>query len=68
MLIIYLNPYPLSSAESFTHSVSGLNSYDIRAEVSILTRNVKIIGEDYNELIKQSFGARVLITGAGEAR
>ncbi|XP_066278772.1 fibrocystin-L-like [Branchiostoma lanceolatum] len=31
------------------------------AEVALLSRNVKIIGEDYDELFGESFGARVIV-------
>ena len=31
------------------------------AEVGLLTRNVKIIGEEYPEQINQAFGARVIV-------
>ena len=31
------------------------------AEVGLLTRNIKIIGEDYAQLKDEAFGARVLV-------
>ena len=31
------------------------------AAVGLLSRNIKIIGEDYDKLYKQSHGARVLV-------
>lgn len=31
------------------------------AEVGLLTRNVKVIGEDYGKLQEQSFGGRILV-------
>ena len=31
------------------------------AEVGLLTRNIKIIGEDYAQLQNEAFGARVLV-------
>ena len=40
----------------------GSVSWNISAEVGLLTRNVKIIGEDYAEMGEEEFGARVLVT------
>ena len=40
----------------------GSASWNISAEVGLLTRNVKIIGEDYAEMGEEEFGARVLVT------
>ena len=40
---------------------TGTYEYTFTAEVGLLTRNVKIIGEDYSQLQKQSFGGRILI-------
>lgn len=31
------------------------------AEVGLITRNIKIVGEDYRRLIPESFGARVIV-------
>ena len=36
-------------------------SVDVAAPVGLLTRNIKVIGEDYPKLYKQSYGARVLV-------
>jgi hypothetical protein len=33
----------------------------IGAAVGLLSRNIKIIGEDYDKLYKESYGARVLV-------
>nr|XP_039260770.1 fibrocystin-L-like [Styela clava] len=57
-------------ADTFTYTdKSGVEqSYDIRAEVALLTRNIKVIGEDYNDLYTHSFGARVLVAGVGSTR
>uniref|UniRef100_G3NDK3 PKHD1 like 1 n=1 Tax=Gasterosteus aculeatus aculeatus TaxID=481459 RepID=G3NDK3_GASAC len=47
---------------SETHPVSGTPlSYTLAADVGLLTRNIKIIGEEYPEMISESFGARVLV-------
>ena len=34
---------------------------DLAAPVGLLTRNIKVIGEDYDKLYKESFGARILV-------
>ena len=34
---------------------------DLAAPVGLLTRNIKIIGEDYSRLYQESYGARVLV-------
>ena len=36
-------------------------SVNVAAPVGLLTRNIKIIGEDYENLYRQSYGARVLV-------
>ncbi|CAJ1082786.1 fibrocystin-L-like [Xyrichtys novacula] len=44
------------------HSVPGTSySYTLAADVALLSRNIKIIGEEYDEMMKESFGARVLV-------
>uniref|UniRef100_A0A8C2XFR8 PKHD1 like 1, tandem duplicate 2 n=1 Tax=Cyclopterus lumpus TaxID=8103 RepID=A0A8C2XFR8_CYCLU len=50
----------LSSGE--THSVSGTSfSYTLAADVGLVTRNIKIIGEEYPEMMSESYGARLLV-------
>ncbi|KAM3858592.1 fibrocystin-L-like [Diretmus argenteus] len=45
-----------------THSVSGTPmTYTLAADVGLLTRNIKIIGQHYPDLFRESFGARVLV-------
>ena len=45
------------------HSVPGSGySYTLAANVALLTRNIKIVGEKYPDMMKQSFGARVLVS------
>lgn len=45
-----------------THSVTGTGySYTLAADVALLTRNIKIIGEEYPDMMKESFGGRVLV-------
>ncbi|KAG7251316.1 hypothetical protein CRUP_021887, partial [Coryphaenoides rupestris] len=44
------------------HSVPGTaRTYTLSADVGLLTRNIKIEGQDYPELFQESFGARVLV-------
>lgn len=35
--------------------------YAIKAEVGLLSRNIRIIGADYNDMFSESFGARVIV-------
>uniref|UniRef100_UPI0037E8D1AF fibrocystin-L-like n=1 Tax=Semicossyphus pulcher TaxID=241346 RepID=UPI0037E8D1AF len=45
-----------------THPVSGTSrSYTLAADVGLLTRNIKIIGEEYKEMKQESYGARLLV-------
>uniref|UniRef100_A0A8C4EZ61 PKHD1 like 1, tandem duplicate 2 n=1 Tax=Dicentrarchus labrax TaxID=13489 RepID=A0A8C4EZ61_DICLA len=45
-----------------THSVSGTSlSYTLAADVGLLTRNIKIIGQEYAQMMQESFGARLLV-------
>ncbi|KAJ8273405.1 hypothetical protein GJAV_G00101260 [Gymnothorax javanicus] len=44
------------------HAIPGTSrSYRLAADIGVLTRNIKIIGEDYPGLYSESFGARVLV-------
>ncbi|XP_076825620.1 fibrocystin-L-like isoform X2 [Clavelina lepadiformis] len=40
---------------------AGQHSYDMRAEVGLLSRNIKIIGQWYEDIDKEAYGARVLV-------
>ncbi|XP_072303332.1 fibrocystin-L-like [Eucyclogobius newberryi] len=45
-----------------TYTVPGTAyRYTLAADVALLTRNIKIIGEEYPDMTKESFGARVLV-------
>ncbi|XP_011607160.2 fibrocystin-L isoform X2 [Takifugu rubripes] len=45
-----------------THAVSGTSfSYTLAADVALLTRNIKIIGVEYPQMMEESFGARLLV-------
>ena len=39
----------------------GGMSYEIKAEVGLLSRNIRIIGADYSDMFSESFGARVIV-------
>ncbi|XP_019729703.1 PKHD1 like 1, tandem duplicate 1 [Hippocampus comes] len=44
------------------HSIEGtLRSYKLAADVGLLTRNIKIIGDEYANMFAESFGARMLV-------
>ncbi|XP_035687262.1 fibrocystin-L-like [Branchiostoma floridae] len=47
-------------AETLTLA-DGQTTVTMAAEVGLLSRNIQIIGEDYNDLFEESFGARVLV-------
>uniref|UniRef100_A0AAX7VHS5 Polycystic kidney and hepatic disease 1 (autosomal recessive)-like 1 n=1 Tax=Astatotilapia calliptera TaxID=8154 RepID=A0AAX7VHS5_ASTCA len=54
------------SADGFVltlnHYCSGTTfSYTLAADVGLLTRNIKIIGQDYPTMMQDSFGARLLV-------
>ncbi|XP_069115226.1 fibrocystin-L-like [Argopecten irradians] len=55
----------LNTTLSYRHVVHtetlGSKSISLGAEVGLLTRNVKVIGEWYPKLIQESFGARILV-------
>ena len=43
-----------------TETVDGVD-YRLAAEVGLLSRNVKIVGQSYGNQDKQAFGARVVV-------
>ncbi|XP_072025340.1 fibrocystin-L-like [Amphiura filiformis] len=47
---------------TYTVSQGSINSYSMRAEVGLFTRNLKIEGAYYSDLFEESFGARVLVS------
>ncbi|XP_021347967.1 fibrocystin-L-like [Mizuhopecten yessoensis] len=55
----------LNSSLLYKHVVHsetiGSTNINLGAEVGLLTRNVKIVGEDYDKMFKESFGARTLV-------
>jgi len=62
------NTITLNDNLKFTHLGSeyslddGSASWNISAEVGLLTRNIKIVGEDYSDMEEEEFGARVLVS------
>ncbi|XP_004431348.1 PREDICTED: fibrocystin-L [Ceratotherium simum simum] len=62
----------LNDTLSYTHlagryHVPGTSqSYTLAADVGILSRNIKILGEDYPGWFEESFGARVLVSSFTE--
>ena len=46
-----------------TETLNGW-TYNLAAEVGLLTRNVRITGGDYPDIEEESFGARVLVSKA----
>lgn len=52
--------FSFSSGE--THTASGTSvSYTLAADVGLLTRNIKIVGQEYPNMMKESYGARLLV-------
>lgn len=50
----------VSAGES--HSVADTTlSYTLAADVALLTRNIKIVGQEYPKMMEESFGARLLV-------
>ncbi|XP_075995316.1 PKHD1 like 1, tandem duplicate 1 [Genypterus blacodes] len=45
-----------------THTIASTKqTYTLAADVGLLTKNIKIIGQEYPEMQKESFGARLLV-------
>lgn len=52
----------LSLFSGETHTVPGTSlSYTLAGDVALLSRNIKIIGEEYPQMLDESFGARLLV-------
>uniref|UniRef100_A0A667X934 PKHD1 like 1, tandem duplicate 2 n=1 Tax=Myripristis murdjan TaxID=586833 RepID=A0A667X934_9TELE len=61
-LTLTLNQPLIHTHVGETHSVPGTTrSYTLAADVGLLTRNIKIIGQSYADLLEESFGARLLV-------
>ncbi|XP_045717230.1 fibrocystin-L [Phyllostomus hastatus] len=62
----------LNATLSYTHRAERYHipgtgqSYTLAADVGILSRNIRILGEDYPGWFKESFGARVLVSSFTE--
>uniref|UniRef100_A0A3Q3K5H6 Polycystic kidney and hepatic disease 1 (autosomal recessive)-like 1 n=1 Tax=Monopterus albus TaxID=43700 RepID=A0A3Q3K5H6_MONAL len=64
-LVLTLNQPLTHTHIGETHSVAGSSlSYTLAADVGLLTRNIKIIGQEYPDMMRESFGARVLVSRA----
>ncbi len=50
----------MSTLSAVSETIAG-TALKVAAEVGLLTRNIKIIGDDYAKLQSQAFGARVLV-------
>uniref|UniRef100_A0A3Q3JRM8 Polycystic kidney and hepatic disease 1 (autosomal recessive)-like 1 n=1 Tax=Monopterus albus TaxID=43700 RepID=A0A3Q3JRM8_MONAL len=62
-LVLTLNQPLTHTHIGETHSVAGSSlSYTLAADVGLLTRNIKIIGQEYPDMMRESFGARVLVS------
>ncbi|XP_038045747.1 fibrocystin-L-like [Patiria miniata] len=53
--------FKINGSFAYRHIADYTADYVLAAEVGLLTRNVKIEGNDYEYLFKESFGARVLV-------
>uniref|UniRef100_A0A3Q2VVI1 PKHD1 like 1, tandem duplicate 2 n=1 Tax=Haplochromis burtoni TaxID=8153 RepID=A0A3Q2VVI1_HAPBU len=54
--------FVLTLNQPLTHTHIGTTfSYTLAADVGLLTRNIKIIGQDYPTMMQDSFGARLLV-------
>ena len=45
---------------------AGGKTLEMRAEVGLLTRNVKVIGDDYSLMTQEAFGARIVVGRTSE--
>ncbi|XP_021354106.1 fibrocystin-L-like [Mizuhopecten yessoensis] len=59
-LTLTLNSSLLYKHVVHTETINGM-TINLGAEVGLLSRNVKVIGEDYANMFKESFGARTLV-------
>ncbi|XP_030597029.1 PKHD1 like 1, tandem duplicate 1 [Archocentrus centrarchus] len=60
--ILTLNQLLAHTHNGGNHSVSGTPfSYTLAADVGLVTRNIKIIGQEYPSMMEDSFGARLLV-------
>jgi hypothetical protein len=53
--------FQINGSFAFKHIAEYNDDYVLAAEVGLLTRNIKIEGNDYNLLFDESYGARVLV-------
>ncbi|XP_038070546.1 fibrocystin-L-like isoform X1 [Patiria miniata] len=53
--------FQINGSFAYKHLADYNSDYVIAAEVGLLTRNIKIEGNDYADLFEESYGARVLV-------
>ncbi|XP_022094388.1 fibrocystin-L-like [Acanthaster planci] len=53
--------FQINGSFAYRHVADYTADYTLAAEVGLLTRNIKIEGNDYDLLFKESFGARVIV-------
>ncbi|KAL5019598.1 hypothetical protein ScPMuIL_002490 [Solemya velum] len=46
---------------AYTENLPGGDVVTMAAEVGVLTRNIKVMGKDYDDMFRQSFGARIVV-------
>ncbi|XP_071792804.1 fibrocystin-L-like isoform X2 [Asterias amurensis] len=59
--VIDSSTFKINGTFEFKHSAEFKDDYILAAEVGLLTRNIKIEGNDYDLLFDESYGARVLV-------
>ncbi|XP_013405337.2 fibrocystin-L [Lingula anatina] len=59
--VITLNDSLVYKHEAFSETLANGVTYEIAAEVGLLSRNIKIIGATYDNLYVESFGARLIV-------
>ena len=53
--------FPFVAKEYTVNTDGASTTYSIRAEVGLLSRNIKIEGAAYDNMLDESFGARVIV-------
>ena len=47
---------------AFNETLSNGKAYEMRAEVAVLSHNIRIIGKKYDNIDEEAFGARVIVS------
>lgn len=58
---VHMKIWILSYSTAASYKSGQRYSYSLSAEVGLLTRNVKVVGEHYDSIQKESFGGRILV-------